>query len=149
MSFLFRSSARSLTRLPTISRMSSTLTPVFGKNAAPPAAPYSPGMKVGNLLYVSGQVHYTAEGKKIEGSIADKTKQVFHNIEAILAAGNSSLDKIVKVNIFLTDMGNFKELNEIYGTYFTTHKPARSCVAVKELPLGCDVEIEVVAATND
>lgn len=106
-------------------------------------------MKVGNLLYVSGQVPYTAAGEKIEGSITDKGKQVFKNIEAILAAGNSSLEKVVKVNVFLTDMGNFKEFNELYAKYFTTHRPARSCVAVKELPLGCDIEIEVIAATDD
>lgn len=101
------------------------------------------------MLYVSGQVPFTADGKKVEGSITDKTKQVFNNIQAILAAGNSGLDKIVKVNIFLTDMANFKELNEIYGTYFTAHRPARSCVAVKELPLGADVEIEVIAVAEE
>lgn len=132
-----------------MSKANSTLTPVFAAGGAPPAAPYSPGMKVGNLLYLSGQVPMTADGKMVEGSITEKTKQVFKNLETLLSAGNSALDKVVKVNIFLTDMADFKEFNAIYGKYFTTHKPARSCVAVKELPLGAEVEIELIALVEE
>ncbi|GMM34025.1 hypothetical protein DASC09_013500 [Saccharomycopsis crataegensis] len=127
----------------------SSITPVFPKNAAPPTLPFSPGVKVGNLLFVSGQVPVTPQGKKVEGTIADKTRQIFANIEAILLAGGSSLESIVKANIFLTDMANFKELNAIYASYFPHKKPARSCIAVRQLPLGVDVEIEVVALVEN
>lgn len=130
-------------------RSVSTLTPVATKNAPPAAASYSQAMKVNNLIFVSGQIPYTPDNKPVQGSITDKGHQVFSNIKNILQEANSSMDKIVKVNVFLADIENFKEFNTVYAKYFNAHKPARSCVAVKSLPLGVDLEVEVIAAEND
>ncbi|CAL9734328.1 protein Mmf1p, mitochondrial [Monosporozyma servazzii] len=137
---LFRSS---------IFRGLTTLTPVATKNAPPAAASYSQAMKVNNLVFVSGQIPYTSENKPVEGTITQKADQVFQNIKAILEASNSSMDKIVKVNVFLADINYFKEFNGLYAKYFNVHKPARSCVAVKSLPLNVDLEVEVIAAERD
>lgn len=83
-------------------------------------------------------------------SIQEQAEQVIQNVSNILEASNSSLKHIVKANIFLTDMkAQFGEFNSVYGKYFSDHKPARSCVAVKELPLGVDLEMEVVAVEKD
>lgn len=91
----------------------------------------------------------TAENKPVEGSIADKAEQVIQNIKNVLEASNSSLEKIVKVNIFLADINSFAEFNTVYAKYFNVHKPARSCVAVAALPLNADLEMEVIAVEND
>ncbi len=80
----------------------------------------------------------------MSGSITDKTRQCIQNISAILSAAGSSIGKVVKVNVFLTDMDNFAEMNAMYEKHFG-HKPARSCVAVKQLPKGVPVEIECIA----
>ncbi|CDK25012.1 unnamed protein product [Kuraishia capsulata CBS 1993] len=127
-----------------------SLTPlqVSSKNAPPAAASYSHAVKANGFIYVSGQIPFTAEGKPVEGQIGDRADQVIKNVLAILKDSNSSLERIVKVNIFLTDMGNFGAFNEVYAKYFSVHKPARSCVAVAALPLGVDVEMEVVALEN-
>lgn len=91
----------------------------------------------------------TSDNKLVEGSIADKAEQVIQNIKDVLAASNSSLDRIIKVNIFLADIKYFAEFNSVYAKYFTTHKPARSCVAVAALPLNVDMEVEIIAAERD
>lgn len=127
----------------------SKLTPVITKNAPPAAASYSHAMKANNFIYVSGQIPYTPGNKPIEGSIADKAEQVIQNVKNILIESNSDLDHIVKANIFLADMGNFAEFNKVYAKYFSVHKPARSCVAVQALPLGVDLEMEVIAVEKD
>ena len=98
----------------------------------------------GNTIFVSGQIPGTPDGKLVEGSIGDKTAQCCKNIIAILEEAGSGIERVVKVNVFLDDIANFKEMNETYGKYFA-HKPARSCVAVKALPLGVPVEIECIA----
>ncbi|MCJ1296851.1 hypothetical protein MMC34_008419, partial [Xylographa carneopallida] len=97
-------------------------------------------------VYVSGQIPATAAGDVLPSStsIAEKTAACIANIRAILAAAGSSMDKVVKVNVFITDMANFAEMNGEYEKHFTT-RPARSCVAVKQLPKGVDVEIECIA----
>lgn len=125
--------------------MSSTITPVISTKAPPAAASYSHAIKANGFIYVSGQIPYTIEGKPIEGDIKEKADQVIKNCLGVLADSNSELEKIVKVNVFLTDMTNFGKFNEVYSKYFSAHKPARSCVAVKELPLGVEVEMEVIA----
>ncbi|RCK56360.1 Protein MMF1, mitochondrial [Candida viswanathii] len=133
-------------------RFNSTITPVRTTQAPPPAASYSQAIKVNGFIYVSGQIPYTAENKPLPESatIADQAEQVIQNVSNILEASNSSLKHIVKANIFLTDMpGQFGEFNKVYGKYFSEHKPARSCVAVKELPLGVALEMEVVAIEKD
>lgn len=104
------------------------------------------------FIYVSGQIPYTAQNKPLSEnpSIAEQAEQVIQNVKSILEASNSSLDHIVKNTIFLTDMkAQFGEFNSVYAKYFNEHKPARSCVAVKELPLGVALEMESVAVDKD
>jgi 2-iminobutanoate/2-iminopropanoate deaminase len=112
-----------------------------------PAAigPYSQGIVVNNLFYSSGQIPLTAEGVMVEGDIKKQTRQVFQNLEAVLTAAGSSFDQVVKATVFIKDMDEFAVVNEIYGEYFSTHKPARSTVEVARLPKDALVEIEVVA----
>lgn len=124
---------------------SNTITPVISTNAPPAAASYSHAIKTNGFVYVSGQIPYTIEGKPVEGDIQAKAHQVIKNVAGVLHDSNSDLNHIVKATIFLTDMSNFGKFNEVYSQYFNVHKPARSCVAVKELPLGVEVEMEVIA----
>lgn len=121
--------------------MVTTLTPVICESAPAAAASYSHAMKVNNLIFLSGQIPVTPDNKLVEGSIADKAEQVIQNIKNVLEASNSSLDRVVKVNIFLADINHFAEFNSVYAKYFNTHKPARSCVAVAALPLGVDLSL--------
>lgn len=132
--------------------MSSKIVPVHTKNAPPPAASYSQAVKANGFIYVSGQIPYTPANKPLSESpsIAEQAEQVIQNVLNVLEASNSSLKHIVKANIFLTDMpSQFAEFNGVYGKYFNEHKPARSCVAVKQLPLGVDLEMEVIAIERD
>ncbi|OHE90814.1 endoribonuclease L-PSP [Colletotrichum orchidophilum] len=117
---------------------------VFTKNAPAPVGPYSQAIKTPTAIYCSGQIPLTPEGNLLEGTITDKTKQCITNLKAVLVEAGSSIEKVVKVNIFLADMGAFAEMNGEYEKWFT-HKPARSCVAVKTLPKNVDVEIEAIA----
>ncbi|KAF2434681.1 YjgF-like protein [Tothia fuscella] len=117
---------------------------VHTDKAFPVAAPYSQAIIAGPTIYVSGQIPGTPDGSLVSGTIGDKTAQCCKNIIAILEEAGSSIERVVKVNVFLDDMAHFKEMNETYGEYFK-HKPARSCVAVKALPLGVPVEIECIA----
>lgn len=112
-----------------------------------PAAigPYSQGIIVNNLFYSSGQIPLTADGVMVEGDIKAQTHQVFKNLQAVLEEAGASLDTVVKATVFIKDMNEFVMLNEVYGEYFHTHKPARSCVEVARLPKDALVEIEVVA----
>ena len=98
----------------------------------------------GPNIFVSGCIPADASGALVTGSIATQTAACCENIKAILAEAGADMTRVVKVNVFLTDMGNFAEMNGVYAEYFA-HKPARSCVAVKELPKGVPVEIECVA----
>ena len=112
-----------------------------------PAAvgPYTQGKIVNGMLYASGSIGIDpATGKKAGDTIEEQTEQICKNIAAVLEAAGSSFDKVVKTTCFITDIADFKTFNGIYAKYFT-EKPARSCVAVKELPLGMLAEIEVIA----
>lgn len=113
-----------------------------------PAAigPYSQAVRHGDLLFCSGQIPLTVEGKIVEGSVSEQTHQVLKNLSAVLAAGGSSLNKVVKTTIFLSDMENFAKVNEVYASYFSDHKPARATVEVARLPKDVLVEIECIAA---
>ncbi|KAM5466310.1 hypothetical protein MauCBS54593_006047 [Microsporum audouinii] len=122
----------------------SAMASVFTQDACPPAGPYSQAIKAAGQVFVSGQIPADATGKLIEGSIADKTDLCCRNITAVLAAAGSSIDKVVKVNVFLVDMADFAEMNSVFEKYFA-HKPARSCVAVHQLPKGVPVELECIA----
>ncbi|KAK7744809.1 hypothetical protein SLS62_010042 [Diatrype stigma] len=119
-------------------------TPVFSKDAAPPAGPYSHAIKTPTAIYCSGQIPCDAQGNLVEGPIGVKTAACITNLKAVLTAAGSSLDRVVKVNIFLADMALFADMNAEYEKWFT-QKPARSCVAVKTLPKNVDVEIECIA----
>jgi len=113
-----------------------------------PAAigPYSQAVEFNNLLFISGQIPMNSEtGKVVEGGITQQTEQVMKNIGAILKEAGYSYSDVVKSTCFLSDMANFKAMNEIYGKYYAENPPARAAFAVKELPLGVLVEIETIA----
>ncbi|MDI3472444.1 MAG: 2-iminobutanoate/2-iminopropanoate deaminase [Thermotogaceae bacterium] len=112
--------------------------------------PYSQAIKVGEFIFVSGQIPIDPETNElIAGNIKEKTKRVIENIKSILEAAGSSLEKVVKVTIFSKDINKFSEINEVYSEYFYSHKPARSFVEVSNLPRMVDIEIEVIAISND
>ena len=112
-----------------------------------PAAigPYSQAVVVGNMVYTSGQIAINPASGNIEAcDVIGQTEQVMKNLAAVLAAAGSSFEKAVKTTCFLADIKDFASFNEVYAKYFTT-KPARSCVAAKDLPKGALVEVEVIA----
>ncbi|KAI0176317.1 Endoribonuclease L-PSP/chorismate mutase-like protein [Hypoxylon sp. FL1284] len=129
---------------PTPIRPMADMTPVFTKDAAPAAGPYSQAIKTPTAIYCSGQIPWDSNGNLVEGTIGDKTAACAKNLKAVLTAAGSSIEKVVKVNVFLADMSLFADMNTEYEKWFT-HKPARSCVAVKQLPKAVDVEIECIA----
>ncbi len=111
-----------------------------------PAAigPYSQGIALGQLVFTSGQIPVDPESGSIPQGIEAQAHQACKNVAAVLEEGGSSLDQVIKTTCFLADMGDFAPFNAVYETYFT-QKPARSCVAVRELPKGVLCEIEVIA----
>ncbi len=118
---------------------------VYTKNAPDAIGPYSQAVKCGNLVFTSGQIAIDpADGQIKAVGIADQTEQVCKNLSAVLDAAGTSLEKVVKTTCFLAEMSDFAAFNEVYGKYFTS-KPARSCVAAKQLPRGVLVEVEVIA----
>ncbi|MGM0807301.1 MAG: RidA family protein [Bacillota bacterium] len=112
-----------------------------------PAAigPYSQGIIIDQLFFSSGQIPLTKEGVMIDGDVKEQTHQVFQNLQAVLKEAGSSLDQVVKATVFISDMNEFADINEVYAEYFSEHKPARSCVEVARLPKDAKVEIEVIA----
>lgn len=119
----------------------------FVQTSKAPAAigPYSQGIIVNNMFYSSGQIPLTTEGAMVEGDVKVQTHQVFKNLQAVLEEAGASLETVVKATVFIKNMDDFAAINEVYGEYFNTHKPARSCVEVARLPKDALVEIEVVA----
>lgn len=113
-------------------------------NAPAAIGPYSQGIRLGELIFTSGQIPVNPASGAIPQGIEAQTHQACRNVEAVLTEGGSSLDRVVKTTCFLADMGDFASFNAVYETYFT-QKPARSCVAVRELPKGVLCEIEVIA----
>ncbi|APC41326.1 RidA family protein [Clostridium estertheticum] len=120
---------------------------IINTNNAPAAlGPYSQAVKVGNVLYTSGQLAINpVTGEFINDDIKKATAQSLDNVKAILEEAGSSLDKVVKTLVFLKDMDDFAQMNEIYSKYFTTNPPARSCIQAGKLPKDALVEIEVIA----
>lgn len=120
---------------------------IIATTKAPAAiGPYSQAVEVSGTLYVSGQVPLVPETMKIvEGGIREQTERVMLNIEAILSEAGYSFADVVKSTCLLSDMANFKAMNEVYGAYYKENPPARAAFAVKELPLGVLVEIETIA----
>ncbi len=121
---------------------------VIKTDLAPKAiGPYSQAIQLGDFLFASGQVGIDPEkGRMVEGGIEAQAIQVMKNIENVLKAVEMDFSNVIKTTIFLTDMGNFSLVNDIYGKYFANEPPARSCVEVKGLPLGALIEIEVIAS---
>lgn len=121
---------------------------IISTDKAPAAiGPYSQAVKAGNLLFCSGQIPLDpATGEVVAGDVVAQAEQVMRNIIATLEAAGAGLGDVVKTTIFLADMGDFSLVNHVYGSYFDSHKPARSTVAVKTLPRNVLLEIEVIAA---
>ena len=116
-------------------------------NAPAPIGPYNQAVQFGNMLFVSGQIALdAASGELIQGDIQAETKKVMENLEAILAEAGMDFSNVLKSTIFLMDMGQFAQVNEVYGGYFGENAPARETVQVAGLPKGVKVEISVVAA---
>ena len=110
------------------------------------SGPYSHAVEADNFIFLSGQTAMNSETvENLQGNIAEQTKQCFTNLFEVLEAANLTHDDVVKVNVYLTDMNNFSSMNEVYKTYFNEPYPARTCVAVLALPLGAEVEIEMIA----
>jgi len=121
---------------------------IYTKNAPEAIGPYSQAIKVGNMIFTSGQIALTPSGDFLDADVKTQTTQVCENLKAVLEAAGASLKNVVKTTIFLDDINNFAAVNEVYGKYFE-HKPARSTVAVKELPKGAKVEIECIAVVEE
>jgi 2-iminobutanoate/2-iminopropanoate deaminase len=120
------------------------MTPLNAAGAPAAIGPYCHAVKVGGLLYTSGQIPLDLAGGMPEG-IEAQAEQVFDNLAAVLAEAGTSFDKVVKATVFVTDLGDFAKLNAVYAKRFGDHTPARSTVEVAGLPRGASVEIELVA----
>ena len=121
---------------------------VNSKNAPAAIGPYSQAILVGDFIYTSGQIPLDpVSGKVVGNEIKEQTAQVMKNLQAVLEEANTSFDNIIKTTCFLTNMNDFGEFNQVYGEYIIG-KPARSCVAVKDLPKGVLVEVEVIATVE-
>jgi 2-iminobutanoate/2-iminopropanoate deaminase len=115
-------------------------------NAPAAIGPYSQAVEINGTLYISGQIPINPEtGKVVEGDITLQTEQVMKNIGAILKRAGYQYSDVVKSTCLLSDMANFKAMNEVYGSYYSENPPARAAFAVKELPLGVLIEIETIA----
>lgn len=121
---------------------------IINSPAAPaPIGPYNHAVKFGNMLFVSGQIPFNQERNElITSGIQEETRQCLENVKAILSTAGYGFENVLKATIFITDMGQFSLINEVYATYFTENEPARECVQVAALPRGVNVEISVIAA---
>ncbi len=120
---------------------------IISTEKAPAAVgPYSQAVSTAAMVFVSGQIPMDpATGSVVTGDIATQTRQVLNNLKEVLAAAGSSLDKVVKATVFITNMDDFPVVNKVYAEFFPADPPARACVEVSRLPKGVDVEIEAVA----
>jgi 2-iminobutanoate/2-iminopropanoate deaminase len=118
---------------------------VVTQDAPQAIGPYSQAIVFGDLVFCSGQIPLTPDGVLVEGDITEQTRQVLTNLKGLLAAAGSSLDQVVKTTVFLSDMNEFRAMNEIYEQYFSNNAPARSTVQVARLPRDVRVEIEAIA----
>ncbi len=125
--------------------MSAEIKKIHTDKAPAAIGPYSQATVVGEMVYTSGQIAIDPQtGNLVDGGIAEQTEQVMKNLGEVLSAAGSSFDNVVKTTCFLADIADFAVFNEIYGKYFAS-KPARSCVAVRDLPKGALCEVEVIA----
>lgn len=118
----------------------------FSSPKAPPAiGPYSPAIKAGNLLFLSGQIPLDDAGNMVSGDIATQTEQVMRNIGALLETAGASFSQVVRTTVYLADMNDFAAMNAVYATYVASPPPARATVQVARLPRDARVEIDVIA----
>lgn len=116
------------------------------KSAPAAIGPYSQAIKIGNLIFVSGQIPIIpATGEIVQGDIKIQTRQVLENINNILTAAHSSLDKVVKTTVFMKDLNHYAEINDVYKEYFRHAPPARAAVQAAKLPKDAEIEIEAIA----
>lgn len=119
--------------------------PISTPHAPAAVGPYSQAVRHGNIVFLSGQIPLDPEtGRLVEGEFAEQVHRVFQNLRAVCRAAGSDLDGLLKLNVYLTDLGHFATVNEIMATYFTEPYPARAAVEVSALPLGAEVEMEAV-----
>ncbi|MBA7542072.1 2-iminobutanoate/2-iminopropanoate deaminase [subsurface metagenome] len=119
---------------------------LLSKKAPAAIGPYSPALKVGNLIFASGQIPIDPKtGKMIEGDIEAQARMALDNLKAVLEPYSIGLENVVKTIIFLKDMNNFARVNKVYGEYFKKKFPARSCIEVSRLPKDAEIEIEAIA----
>ena len=123
---------------------------IIATDDAPQAiGPYSQAVRVGNLIFASGQIPLDPATKEfVPGGVAEQTEQVLKNLKAVFAAAGVGIDQIVKTTVFLVDMNDFTAMNEVYGKYFADNPPARATVQAARLPRDAKVEIEAIAATS-
>jgi 2-iminobutanoate/2-iminopropanoate deaminase len=119
--------------------------PVSTNKSPLATGPFSQAIKTDNLVFTSGQIYLTKEGKLLEGTIEEKTHQVLINLKNILEEAGYSFDNVVKTTIYVTDMSVYGKINEVYGEYFKEPYPAREVIGVQNLPLGAEVEINMIA----
>lgn len=121
-------------------------TPIQTSNAPAAVGPYSQGYKAGGFIYVSGQVPINpATSELVKDDIKAASQQSLNNCKAIIEEAGATLEDVIKVEIFLQNMSDFGQVNEVYAAFFGDHKPARACVEVAALPLGATVEIQMIA----
>ncbi len=119
---------------------------IYTEKAPKPIGPYSQAIQAGHYLFLSGQIPIDPEsGELIKGDIREQTQRVLENIKSILNSQGSEMDDIVKVTIYLKDLRNFSQVNELYATYFSRTPPARSTIQVSDLPKNAEIEIEAIA----
>jgi 2-iminobutanoate/2-iminopropanoate deaminase len=122
---------------------------VTAPGAAKAIGPYSPALRVGNLLFLSGSIPLDpVSGQLVEGGIVDQTRRVMENIKALLAAAGADFSSVARTTVFMVDLGEFALMNEVYASYFTAPYPARSTVQVVKLPKDVRVEIDVLAVLS-
>jgi len=125
-------------------------TIVSTQKAPAAVGPYSQAVRQGNLLFTAGQIPLDPEtGGMVDGGIEEQTRRVLDNLSSVLEAGGSGLDRVLKMTVFMTDLGLFAAMNAVYAEYFPENPPARSAVQVAALPLGAMIEMEGVALCDD
>lgn len=129
--------------------MSNPITAIATDKAPKAIGPYAQAVKAGNLLFTSGQIPLGLDGQVVPGGIEEQTHQVFKNLKAILLEAGTDFHQVIKATVFIQDMNQFAQVNEIYASYFGDHKPARSTVEVARLPKDVLIEIELIALTSE
>jgi 2-iminobutanoate/2-iminopropanoate deaminase len=123
-------------------------SPEFLTPYGPPRNPFSPAVRVGNWLFLAGQIGTDTSGRVVPGGIQAEARQTLNNIKDVLEKSGSSLDRVIKCTVFMADMKEWPAMNEIYATYFKNHFPARSAFGATGLALNARVEIECIAVVN-